>query len=127
MNLENSQAAIPVGPFHYHTAVEATRTQESLVEAIWPVCGGNNHDSLTRIKAIHLNQQLVQSLLALVIAIDTGPALATDGIDLIDEDDAGSRFLRLIEEITHTTRADTDQHFHELRAAHREEWNSRLT
>ncbi len=127
MNLENSQAAIPVGPFHYHTAVEATRTQERFVQAIGSVCSSDDDNGLARIKAIHLNQQLVQSLLALVVAVDAGASLATDGIDLIDEDDAGSRFLGLIEEITHTTRADTDQHFHELRAAHREEWHSRLT
>jgi hypothetical protein len=33
------------------------------------------------IKAIHLHQQLVQGLLTLVIAIDAGSTLPTDGIN----------------------------------------------
>ena len=118
VNLENGKATVPVGPFHYHAAVEATRTQERFVQPIRPVGGSNDHHGLARIEAIHLNQQLVQSLLTLVVAIDTGAALAADGIYLIDEDDAGSRFLGLVEEIAHTTRANTDQHFDEFRAAH---------
>src|SRR6266566_4192705 len=111
MNLENSQAAIPVGPFHYYAAVEATWAQECLVEAIWPVGSSDDDNGLARIKAIHLNQQLVQGLLALVVAIDTGPSLPADGIDFVDEDDAGSRFLGLVEEVTHAACTHTDQHF----------------
>jgi hypothetical protein len=40
---------------------------------------------------------LVQRLLTLVVpAAKTGSAVATYGIDLIDEDDAGSIFLTLL-------------------------------
>ena len=42
-------------------------------------------------------------------------------IDFIDKDNAGRMFFRLLEEIANTGRADTDKHFHEIRAADIEE------
>ena len=52
--------------------------------------GCGDHDHAGRLgKAIHLDQQLIQGLLALVVATThAGAALATNGIDLVDEDDA---------------------------------------
>src|SRR6266700_3299781 len=54
-------------------------------------------------------------------------AMTTDGIDFVDEDDAGGCFLGLVEEVTHATGPDPDQHLDKLRAAHREEGHFRLT
>ena len=45
----------------------------------------------------------------------TCATVATDGIDLIDEDDRWCMFLRLIEEITHPGGTDTDEHLDEVR------------
>src|SRR6266700_4681047 len=114
VNLENSQTTIPVGTLNRHTSVEATGAHECFVQPIWPVRSSNNHNRLMCIKAVHLDQQLVQGLLTLVVAIDDDTALTTDGLDFIDEDDAGSRFLSLIEEVTHPTCAHADQHFDKL-------------
>src|SRR6266567_544629 len=127
VNLENGQTTIPVRSLYCHTAVEATWAQERFVQPIWLVGRSDDHDRLVRLKAVHLHKQLVQGLLTLVIAIDAGATLPTDGIDFIDEDDAGSRLLGLVEEVTHPAGADTDQHFDKLRAAHREERHFRLT
>ena len=45
-----------------------------------------------RIEPVHLHQQLVQRLLALVVpAAETGAAVATHRVDLVDEDDARAR------------------------------------
>src|SRR5258706_6082509 len=127
VNLKNCQAAIPVGTLYRYTPVEAAWAQERLVQPIRTVCRSNDDNRLARIKAVHLDQQLVQGLLTLVVAIDAGPALATYSIDLINEDDAGRRLLGLVEEVTHTARANPDQHFDEFRAAHRKEWHARFT
>ena len=108
VNLENGQATIPVRTLDHHAAVEATRTQERLIQAIGPVCSSNDDYRLARIETIHLNQQLVQGLLTFVVAIDAGTTLAADGIDFINKDDAGSCFLGLVEEVTHAARANTD-------------------
>ena len=45
-----------------------------------------------RVEAVHLDQDLVERLLALVVAAaQAGAALAADGVDLVDEDDARAR------------------------------------
>ena len=56
-----------------------------------------------------------------------GITAPSDGIDLIDEDDAGSLLICLAEQIAHTGSTDTDIHFHELRTGDGEERNLRLT
>src|SRR6266568_1224700 len=127
VNLENGQATIPVGTLDCHTSIEAAGAQERFVQSIWAIGCCNDNNGLARLKAVHLNQQLVQGLLTLVAAIDAGPALTTHGINFIEEDDAGRGFLSLLEEITHAAGANTDQHFDKLRTAHREEGHSRLT
>jgi len=46
--------------------------------------------AVVRLEAVHLDQELVQGLLALVVApAQAGAAMAADRVDLIDEDDAG--------------------------------------
>src|SRR6266571_8917547 len=62
VNLEDCQAAVPVGALDHHTAVKATGAQERFVQPIWSVGGSNHHNGLARIEAIHLNKQLVQGL-----------------------------------------------------------------
>ena len=50
-------------------------------------------------------------------AADAMTAVTADGIDFVDENNAGSGFLALLKHVAHATRADTDKHFHEVRAA----------
>jgi hypothetical protein len=48
-------------------------------------------DAAVDVEAVHLDQQLVERLLALVVAAaHAGAAVAADGVDLVDEDDAGA-------------------------------------
>lgn len=48
------------------------------------------------LEAVHLSQQLVDGLLALVVAAtQAGTTLAADSVDLINEDDAGRLGLGL--------------------------------
>src|SRR5207253_9786900 len=78
--------------------------------------------------AIHLDEQLIERLLALVVtAAQAGAAMAADRVDLVDEDDAGRVRLALLEQIAHTARADANEHLDEIRARHREEGTTRLT
>src|SRR5256714_2169843 len=53
--------------------------------------------------------------------------MAADGVDLVDEDDARRRLLRLVEHVAHAARADADEHLDEIRAGDGEEGNARLT
>ena len=52
---------------------------------------------------------------------DAGAALAADGVDFIDEDDAGSVFLGLHKQVTDAACTHANEHFHEIRTGNREE------
>ena len=72
--------------------------QERGIEHVRPVRGGDEDDAFVRLEAVHLDQELVQRLLALVVtAAEAGTTMATDGVDLVDEDDAGRVLLPLLE------------------------------
>ena len=79
------------------------------------------------VEAVHLDEQLVERLLALVVtAAQAGAAVAADGVDLVHEDDAGRVLLGLLEEVAHARGADADEHLDEVRAGDREERHARL-
>ena len=54
-------------------------------------------------------------------------AMASDGVDFIDENEARRVFAALFEHVADARCADTDEHFDEVRAGDREERDIRLT
>ena len=120
--------AADVGSIEDHLAVETARAQERRVQDVRPVRGGDHDHVGVRIEAVHLDQDLVEGLLALVVrAAETGATLAADRVDLVDEDDARGVALGLVEEVAYAARADADEHLDELRAGDAEERHARLT
>ena len=96
--------------------VEPTGAQQRAVEDIRSVGGGDDDHAVVGGKAIHLDQQLVEGLLPLVVAAaQAGAALATDRVDLIDKDNTGRVFLCFVKQIPHTGGANTDIHLDEIR------------
>src|SRR5262249_27638478 len=62
--------------------------------------------------------------LALVMAAaEPRTAMASDRVDLVDEDDARRILLALFEEVAHARSADAHEHLDEVRAADRKEGN----
>src|SRR5437868_3396200 len=59
-------------------------------------------------------------------AAQTGPAMTADGVDFIDEDDAGGVLLALFEKVADAARAHAYEHFHEIRTRNRKERNARF-
>jgi hypothetical protein len=91
VDLEDLRAADAVGPVDDDLAVEAARAQQRRVEDVGPVGGGDQDDVVLHLEAVHLDEQLVERLLALVVAAaEAGAAVAADGVDLVHEDDAGA-------------------------------------
>src|SRR5207249_1341938 len=85
-----------------------------------------NH-AIVRLEAVHLDEELVERLLALVVtAAKSRAAMTTDGVNFVDEDDTRGVRLPLLEEVAHTARADADEHLHEIGAGHLEERTRRL-
>src|SRR6202022_1981476 len=99
-------------------AVEAAGAQESRVEALRPVGGSHDHHARLLVEAVHLGQQLVEGLLALVVAAeDPDAAPGANGVDLIDEDDRRCPLPGIGEQVPNTGRPDADEHLDEARAS----------
>src|SRR5207248_1740459 len=61
------------------------------------------------------------SLTRLASSAPEKPGVPADGVDLVDEDDAGGVLLRLLEHVAHARGADAHEHLHEVRAGDGEE------
>src|SRR5690606_15076670 len=84
--------------------------------------GSDDDDAGVGLEAIELDQQLVQRLLAFVVAASgAGTAMAADRVDFIDEYDAGSGLLGLLEHVAYTRSTDADEHFDKVGARDGEE------
>ena len=96
--------------------------KERGVEDVGAVGGGDDDDVRAGIEAVHLDEDLVEGLLALVVAAaEAGAALAADGVDFVDEDDAGGVLLGLVEEVADAAGADADEHLDEFGTGDAEE------
>ena len=122
MDGEDALAALHVRTVDDDLAVEAAGPEERRVEDVGPVGRRDEDDALVRLEAVHLDEELVERLLALVVpAAEARAAVAADGVDFVDEDDAGRVLLALLEEVADARGADADEHLDEVRAADREE------
>jgi hypothetical protein len=102
VHLEDLGAALAVWAVDGDLAVEASGAQQRGVEDVGPVGGRDHDDVVLRLEAVHLDEQLVERLLALVVAAaEPSAAVASDGVDLVHEDDAGAVLLGLLEQVTH--------------------------
>ena len=93
------------------------------IEDLRPVGGRQDDDALGAAEAVHLGEDLVERLLALVVAAQRGrsAARAPDGVELVDEDDRRGGGLGLGEQVAHAAGADAHDHLDELRGREREE------
>ena len=102
MDAEDALATLHVGPRHDYAPVEAAGTEERRIEDVGTVRRRDQDDVVLHLEAVHLDEQLVERLLALVVtAADAGAAVSADRVDLVHEDDARRRLLGLLEEIAH--------------------------
>ena len=108
-------AAAHVGQRHDDLTIEAARAQQRRIEHVGTVGGRDDDDALVAFETVHLDQQLVQRLLALVVtAAEARAAMPADRVDLVDEDDAGRVLLGLLEHVAHARSADADEHLDEV-------------
>ncbi len=127
MDLQDGLPALQVRQLHGHPAVEPPGPQQRGVQGLGPVGGGQDDHALAALKAVHLRQELVQGLLPLVVAAHAGAAaLFADGVDLVDEHDAGGLLIGLPEQVPDLVGSHAHEHLHELRAGDGEEGHFRL-
>ena len=121
-------ATLEVGRVHGDLAVEAARAQQRGVEDVGAVGRGDEDDVRVGVEAVHLDEHLVERLLALVVpAAHAGATVPADRVDLVDEDDRRGVLLGLVEQVAHAARADADEHLDEVRAGDRVERHPGLT
>ncbi len=122
VDLQNALASPDVGHVDHDTAVESARAEKRRIENVGSVGRGEKDDALVALEPVHLDEELVQRLLALVVtAAETRAPVAPDGVDLVDEENARRVLLALVEEVPHAGGPHADEHLDEIRSAHREE------
>ena len=127
MDLEDLLAPLDVRIAHHHLAVKTAGPHQSRVQNVWAVRGRDHNHAFVRAKAVHLHQELVQRLFALIMAAaQTCAALTAHRVDLIDKDDAGGILLRLFEQVAHTGGANADEHLHKVGTRNGEKRHARL-
>ena len=116
MHHEDFLTFVQVGQIHMNLTVKTTSTEQSTIQDVSTVGGSHDDDTAVGAKSIHLCQQLVECAFALIITTH-GSSLTTcttNGINLINEDDARCFGFCLLEEVTHTAGAHTYEHLDKL-------------
>ena len=119
-------ASLDVRVADRYLPVEAARPEQRGIEDVLAVRRRDHDDAELRFEAVHLDEQLVQRLLALFVAEGVAAAAAPDGVELVDEDDAGLVAARVLEQPPHARGADARVHLDEVRAAGEQERHTRL-
>ena len=129
MHLNDLHSARAVWRLARHPPIEAPRTKQGRIENLGAVGSAEDDDGLGGLEAVHLGQDLVESLLPLVVCPrypNRALTRPTDRVELVDEDDRWGGLLGLGEEITDPGRADAHDRLDELRRRDREERGVRL-
>ena len=122
VHFQNLLAADHVRVGHDDLAVKAARAQQCRIEHIGTVRRGDEDDALVGLEPIHLDEELIEGLLAFVVAAaEPGAAVPAHCIDFVDEDDAGGVLLGLLEHVAHARGTHADEHLDEVRAGYGEE------
>ena len=97
VHFQDAAAAVLVGRCDGDAPVEATGAQQRGVEDLRAVGGGEHDDAFVAGEAVHLGEDLIERLLALVVSAHarTRAAAGTaDRVELVDEHDRRRRLLR---------------------------------
>ena len=128
VNAEDLLASLYIRIAYGDLPIKATGTKQCRIQNVGAVGGRHNDDAVVGAEAIHFHQKLVQGLLAFIVtAAQTGTSLAAYRVDLIDEDDSGRGFFRILKQIAHTGCAHAHVHLHEVRAGNGEERHAGFT
>ena len=127
VDVQDLPTVLQLGKRNDHLTVESARPQQGGVQDVRSVGGGDHHDAFAGLEAVHLRQNLVQRLLPLVVpAAHAGAALASDRVDLVDEDDGPAHLACRFEQVADPAGSHAHEHLHEVGTGDREERHARL-
>ena len=100
MDRQNPFAPPDVGETDDNPPIEPARSQQRRIEHIRTVGRRDEDHALVRLEAVHFDEELIERLLPFIVpAPEPGPSVPADGVDLIDEHDAGGVLLALLEQV----------------------------
>jgi hypothetical protein len=127
VKLEDHLAPHGIGLVDGDVSVEAAGTKERRVQDVRSVRRADDDDARADVEAVHLHEQLVEGLLALVAAAAPAvPSLAPGSIELVDEHDRRCHRAHALEQVAHARGPHADQRLDELCTGHREERHAGL-
>src|SRR5207253_9412339 len=111
-HVEKSRWSFEVGTVAHDLPIEATGPEQRGVQDFRAVRGRENHDPELSVEAVELCEELIQRLLALVVAAHNraDTSRLSQRIQLVDEDDARGLLLGLGEEIADARGPHADEH-----------------
>src|SRR5438105_6053732 len=127
MDPQNFLASFHVGKIDGDLAIKTARAEQSRIENIGAVSGSDDNDSFLGIESVHLDEQGIEGLFALIVAAsDAMASMTTDRVNFVDENNARRGFLALLKHVANPAGANPDKHLDEIGTADREEWDISL-
>jgi hypothetical protein len=98
------------------------RSQQRWIEHVRTVGRRDEDHTVVQLQSVHFDEELIERLLPFMVPVtESGPSVPADGVDLIDEHDAGCVLLALLEQVADAGCPDAYEHLNEIRAADRED------
>ena len=106
MDFQDAFAPFYIRSVDHYLPVESAGSEQGGVKYIGTIRGGDHDDRFVGCEAVHFHEQLVESLLAFIVATHDHRAApgATDRVQLIDKNNARGLFPRLLEQVAHPGR-----------------------
>ena len=98
---QNVLATLEVGKLNGNAAVEPSGSCQRRIKRFRAVCCGKDNYAVVAGKAVHLGQKLVKGLLAFIVSAGSAVPFLSDGVNLINENNARCFFLGLAEKVAH--------------------------
>ena len=128
MHIKNLLTSFNVRKRHRDLSIKTTGAKKRRIENVGAVGGRDNDDSFLGVETVHLNKKRIQGLLALVVTTAHALApMASDRVNFVDKNKAGSMLFALLEHIANAACTDSNEHLDEVRTTDRKERDISLT
>ena len=124
IQFENLLPALKIRQINLNNPVKTPRTSQSRIQHLFSIGGRQHNDVIACAEAVHLHQQLVQSVGPLIVgSSELVLSLSSNCVDLVDENDGWSFLFCIIEQLPYSLGAHACEELHELTPTYREEWD----
>src|SRR6056297_2783937 len=92
--------ALDIQQRHHYLPVKSPRSEQSRVQYVRPVGGGNQDNTFVGLESVHFYQQLIQGLLPFIMtAAQASPPMSAHGVYLVNIYNTGRVLLPLNKQV----------------------------